>query len=143
VLKGQTPVDRALCHLRVEDGATLDFLPSGRLMANPSQVLAEGQALSLLQRLEASYDLIILDTPPLNAVSDAVLLGASVGGVILVARSGVTATGALAFAMEQFSNIRANVIGTVLNDINFDQDARYDAAYRYYRYDPNSYSVSE
>jgi Mrp family chromosome partitioning ATPase len=76
-------------------------------------------------------------------VSDAVLLGAAVGGVILVARSGVTATGALAFAMEQFSNIRANVIGTVLNDINFDQDARYDAAYRYYRYDPNSYSVSE
>lgn len=143
VLKGQAPVDRALCHLRVEDGATLDFLPSGRLMANPSQVLAEGQALSLLQRLEASYDLIILDTPPLNAVSDAVLLGASVGGVILVARSGVTATGALAFAMEQFSNIRANVIGTVLNDINFDQDARYDAAYRYYRYDPKSYSVSE
>ncbi len=45
--------------------------------------------------------------------------------------------------MEQLENIQVNVIGTVLNDINFDRDAQYDPAYRYYRYDPESYVESK
>ena len=114
-----------------------------RLLENPALVLTESGVSELLQRLEESYDLVILDTPPLNAVSDSMLFGSAVGGVVLVARSGVTAAGALTFAMEQLENIQVNVIGTVLNDINFDRDAQYDPAYRYYRYDPEPYVESK
>jgi tyrosine-protein kinase Etk/Wzc len=143
VLHGELPAEQAVNRLRFQGGISVHFLAAGRLLENPALVLTESGVSELLQRLEESYDLVILDTPPLNAVSDAMLFGSAVGGVVLVARSGVTAAGALTFAMEQLENIQVNVIGTVLNDINFDRDAQYDPAYRYYRYDPESYVESK
>jgi tyrosine-protein kinase Etk/Wzc len=143
VLHGELPVQEAVNRLRFQGGTSVHFLAAGRLMENPALVLTESGVSELLQRLEESYDLVILDTPPLNVVSDAMLFGSAVGGVVLVARSGVTAAGALTFAMEQLENIQVNVIGTVLNDINFDRDAQYDPAYRYYRYDPEPYVESK
>ncbi|HET7553653.1 MAG TPA: polysaccharide biosynthesis tyrosine autokinase [Gemmatimonadaceae bacterium] len=143
VLHGEIAVEQAVNRLRFQGGTSVHFLAAGRLLENPALVLTESGVSELLQRLEDSYDLVILDTPPLNAVSDAMLFGSAVGGVVLVARSGVTASGALTFAMEQLENIQVNVIGTVLNDINFDRDAQYDPAYRYYRYDPDSYVESK
>jgi len=143
VLHGEIPVEQAINRLRFQGGTSVHLLAAGRLLENPALVLTESGVSDLLQRLEESYDLVILDTPPLNAVSDAMLFGSAVGGVMLVARSGITAAGALTFAMEQLENIQVNVIGTVLNDINFDRDAQYDPAYRYYRYDPESYVESK
>lgn len=143
VLQGALPVEQSINRLRFQGGVSVHFLAAGQLLENPALVLTESGVSDLLQRLEESYDLVILDTPPLNAVSDAMLFGSAVGGVMLVARSGVTAAGALTFAMEQLENIQVNVIGTVLNDINFDRDAQYDPAYRYYRYDPESYVESK
>jgi capsular exopolysaccharide synthesis family protein len=143
VLHGEIPVEQAINRLRFQGGTSLHLLAAGRPLENPALVLTESGVGELLQRLEESYDLVILDTPPLNAVSVAMLFGSAVGGVVLVARSGITAAGALTFAMEQLENIQVNVIGTVLNDINFDRDAQYDPAYRYYRYDPESYVESK
>jgi tyrosine-protein kinase Etk/Wzc len=143
VLHGDIAAEQAINHLRFQGGTSVHFLAAGQLLDNPALVLTESAVGELVQRLEDSYDLVILDTPPLNAVSDAMLFGSAVGGVVLVARSGVTAAGALTFAMEQLENIQVNVIGTVLNDINFDRDAQYDPAYRYYRYDPESYVESK
>jgi capsular exopolysaccharide synthesis family protein len=135
--------EAALRRASVGGGLSLDCLTSGKLQQPTTPVLGAEQIFGLLEQLQSAYDLVLVDTPPLNVVSDAAALGAAADGVILVARSGVTAIGALGFGMEQLVNARARVIGTVLNDIDFDRESRYDPTYRYYRYDASCYAEVE
>lgn len=132
VVRGVTPFEYACRQVQVDEGGTLHFLTSGTLPANPSAMLASAELRQLLEQLRGEYDTIILDSPPVNMMTDAALLGASVDGVVIVARAGITHSAALGYAMEQLSHVRARVLGVVLNDIDFRRDVTYDAAYRYY-----------
>jgi len=115
----------------------LSFLTTGALPANPSGLLEAGLA-ALLHRLRDAYDFIVIDSPPVNIISDASLLGLHADGVLLVARSGVTQSGALAYATEQLSRVGVPLLGVVLNDIDFKREAGYDSSYR--QYASNAYS---
>src|SRR5439155_12272204 len=86
----------------------------------------------LLARVREEYDLVIVDTPPVNIITDAAVLAANVDGVVIVARVGVTEASALSYAVEQLRHVRANVLGVVLNDIDLRRDAAYDSAYKYF-----------
>ena len=86
----------------------------------------------MLERLKQHYDTIIVDSPPINVVTDAALLAKYADGVVLIVRSGVTPVQALTFAVEQLRHVRAPILGAVLNDIDFHWDAAYDGAYRFY-----------
>src|SRR5690606_23414605 len=137
VLLEMTPFQNAVRTVRIADSATLDFLSSGILPPNPAELLGSDRMRALLERLEAEYDLIILDAPPLNVVTDAALLGTNADGVMLVARAGRSEKAALSYAGEQLRNVRADVLGAVLNDIDFKRDARYYGkygSYGYYKY---------
>jgi capsular exopolysaccharide synthesis family protein len=142
VLLGTVPFSAAVRHVEVGDSGVLHFLTTGKLPPNAAQLHSSTQARKLLDWLKNEYDLIILDSPPLNVVSDAALLGTNSDGVVIVARAGVTAAGALGFAMEQLQNVRARVLGTVLNDISFKRDVHYDATYEYYGQDVAYYTES-
>jgi succinoglycan biosynthesis transport protein ExoP len=85
----------------------------------------------LLAHAREAYDLVIVDTPPVNIITDAALLGTAVDGVVIVARAGVTGAAALSYAMEQLRHVRAPVLGVVLNDIDMQRDSAYDSAYKY------------
>jgi Mrp family chromosome partitioning ATPase len=87
---------------------------------------------ALLTWAACEFDRVIVDTPPLNVVADAALIGASVDGVVLVARAGVTPFGALSHVAERLRQARMSVLGTVMNDVDFDREGRYDRAYRWY-----------
>jgi len=86
---------------------------------------------SCLRRVSASYDVVIIDAPPVNVVADTILLSAHVDGVLLVARAGVTRLAALAYAREQLAIARAPVIGSILNHVDLQREASYDPAYQY------------
>jgi len=134
VLLEITQFKDAVRTVRIGESATLDFLSSGILPPNPAELLGSERMRSLLKRLEAEYDVIILDAPPLNVVTDAALLGTNADGVILVARAGRSEKAALSYAVEQLRNVRADVLGAVLNDIDFKRDARYYGKYGSYGY---------
>ncbi|HEV7705808.1 MAG TPA: hypothetical protein VGO46_16035, partial [Gemmatimonadaceae bacterium] len=68
----------------------------------------------------------------LNVVADAAILSGVTQGVVLVARSGVTAKAAITYAAEQLRLVRAPLFGTILNDIEPKSYSSYDGAYRYY-----------
>jgi Mrp family chromosome partitioning ATPase len=85
----------------------------------------------VLEEAKDMFDVIVLDSAPLNVVTDAAVIAPHVDSVILVARAGVTDPEALRFAMEQLRIVRAPVLGTVLNDIDPQRDASYDPTYRY------------
>jgi capsular exopolysaccharide synthesis family protein len=132
VVRGAIPLEHAFREVQVDQGGTLHYLTTGTLPANPSGMLASRELHDFLEYLRQIYDTIILDSPPVNMMTDAALLGGVTDGVVIVARAGVTHSDALGFAMEQLSHVRVHVLGVVLNDIDFRRDVTYDAAYRYY-----------
>lgn len=115
----------------------LHFLTTGALPANPSGLLEAGFQ-TLLATLREQFEFIIIDSPPVNIISDASVLGLHADGVLVVARSGVTQSAALAYATEQLSRVGVPLLGVVLNDIDFKREAGYDASYK--QYAGNSYA---
>jgi tyrosine-protein kinase Etk/Wzc len=132
VLAGSVPPHEAIRSVNVgPENGELHFLTSGALPANPSGLLETGFP-ALLAAIRERYDCVVIDSPPVNIISDASVLGLQADGVLLVARSGVTQSGALAYAAEQLTRVKVPVLGVVLNDIDFKRESAYDSSYRYY-----------
>lgn len=93
----------------------LDILPSGKIPPNPSELLGSKAMENLLNELQKEYDIIILDTPPVQAVTDSQILSTKVDGVILVVRAERTKKDSVKFAKESLQKVKANIIGVVLN----------------------------
>jgi capsular exopolysaccharide synthesis family protein len=133
VLLGTAPVKTALRKMEVgESRAVMHYLTAGTRADNPTGLIESERMRELIREMSAEFDRIIIDTPPVNAVTDAALLGSWADGVILIARAGVTERPALTYAVDQLRRVRAPLLGVVLNAIDFRRDAAYDNAYRYY-----------
>jgi tyrosine-protein kinase Etk/Wzc len=132
VLCGTASLESSLQQVQVGDQRMLHFLSSGRSEHSPAPLLESDAMRDLLARVQQDYDFVIIDTPPVNIVTDAAVLGTLVDGVLVVARAGKTDRAALAYAVQQLRHVRAPLVGVLLNDIDFRRDASYDGAYRYY-----------
>ena len=109
----------------------LNIITAGRFTPNPSELLASKKIEKIIEMLKGMYDLIIFDTPPVMAVTDAPLLSTKVDGVLMIVKSYSTDKNALERAITTLQNINAHMVGFVLNDINLSH--RY-ASYGYYKY---------
>lgn len=111
----------------------LFFLAAGTLPPNPAELVGGEQMQATLQALGQEFDLVILDTPPLLAASDAALLGRLVDGVLLVVRAGQTERDAAKQAVRQLAAGRARILGAVLNDPD-SKVGKYGGHYQYEYY---------
>lgn len=109
----------------------LMILPSGNLPPNPAELLGSARMKALLEKLSAGFDLVILDTPPMVAATDASVLGAAADGVVLVVRAGRTDRNLGQHAVQQLASVGARVVGAVLNDPDAEVP-RYSGYYQYY-----------
>lgn len=109
------------------DVDNLDILSCGPIPPNPSELLGSKRMQRMITEAREIYDIVIFDTPPVLAVTDAQVLSATVDGTILVVRSKKTEIGAAQKAVEALQAVNAKVLGTVLND----RDKK-DANYYYY-----------
>jgi len=109
----------------------LKVLTSGDLPPNPSELLGSERMQAIIRQVREQADVLVLDTPPVMAVTDAVVLAPRVDGVLLVVKPGDTKTSALQAAVEQLRRVGANVLGVVLNEVQ-------TKGFRY-RYYSNSY----
>jgi capsular exopolysaccharide synthesis family protein len=114
VLAGQTEVEDAFTTIIV-DGVHLEVLPSGALPSNPSELLESVAMQEVLKALRASYDVIVLDSPPLLRVTDAAVLAAQADGALLVVRMGKTTREEVQSATQRLTAVGARLLGTVLN----------------------------
>ncbi len=96
--------------------ARLSVLPCGSLPMNAANLLSSTRMRVLLDELKETYDIIVLDTPPVLATADAGIVGSLTDGVLLVVRAGATDKNAAQRACQQLANVGARVVGTVLND---------------------------
>ncbi len=115
----------------------LDVLPSGPLPPNPSELLASDSFRKLLDRFSESYDYVIIDTPPVNVVSDAMVMKDAISGILLVLRYAETTYEELSLCMKQLELAQANLLGFVMNDVHTNRGSSY---YNYkYRYKYQDY----
>ncbi|MGH7559299.1 MAG: polysaccharide biosynthesis tyrosine autokinase [Gemmatimonadota bacterium] len=108
----------------------VDLLPVNGQNKSASELLGSAAMKDLLRDLSGHYDLIILDSPPLLAASDAAVLGAMTDGVLLVIRAGYADRGAVQLATKQLTHVGARIVGAVLNDPE-SRVPRYDGQYAY------------
>ncbi|HEV7218318.1 MAG TPA: CpsD/CapB family tyrosine-protein kinase [Terriglobales bacterium] len=94
----------------------LFFIPAGRMVSNPAELLANGRLNSLLNRLESFFDWIIVDAPPAVPISDAALLAKCCDGVLMVVRSNETPFDVARKARMEFKNTA--LVGIVLNGVD-------------------------
>ncbi len=92
----------------------LYVLPAGKVPPNPSEMLGSKALDALLDELAKIYDVIVIDSPPLLAVTDAQILSKKVDGTVLVVRSNFTKKDAVLAAKEVLTKVKANILGTVL-----------------------------
>jgi capsular exopolysaccharide synthesis family protein len=89
---------------------------SGDIPPNPSELLSSERMKNLLKKLRERYDYVIVDLPPVNAVTDALIASRIVDGIIVVVRNDHAVRGALAETMRQLRQAEAHVLGFVYND---------------------------
>lgn len=111
----------------------LFVLPSGQFPPNPSELLGSPAMRAVLRDAKEAFDVVMFDSPPLLAVTDAAVLSTMVDGTILVVRTGVTAREAVKRALTQLRNVHARVFGGVLNDVNV-RGGSYYGGYGHYYY---------
>ncbi|RMF63283.1 MAG: polysaccharide biosynthesis tyrosine autokinase [Calditrichaeota bacterium] len=109
----------------------LTLISCGSLIPNPSELLGSHQMQRFLDEVRRKFDLIVFDTPPLNAATDAVVLGTQVDGTVIVIRAGKTHRDLAKSKLELFSNVPARVIGAILNGTTADMA---HPGYSYYHY---------
>ena len=95
----------------------LDILPSGKIPPNPSEMLSSSAMTNLIEKLKEEYDMVILDSAPLQAVTDAQILSTKADGTILVIRAQRTNREAVIEAKNLLTKVGANIIGTVLHAV--------------------------
>lgn len=117
--------------IKSTDIPNLFVLPCGPLPPNPAELLLTAKFKAVLDELEKHYDLILLDSPPVLAVTDAVVLARISEGVILVAHAGTTTVDDLRGAARHLRAINAPILGVILNDIDVD-DRQYGGYYATY-----------
>lgn len=108
----------------------LTLITSGTIPPNPSELLSSERASLLLKALERQYDVTVIDTPPLDAVSDALTLAAEASGTVIVLEAGRTNVADATKTINALRSVGANILGVVLNKAREHQSSDY---YYYYQ----------
>ncbi|MFZ0217130.1 MAG: polysaccharide biosynthesis tyrosine autokinase [Candidatus Dormiibacterota bacterium] len=118
----------------IEGVADLALLPSGPTPPNPSELLGSARTRAVLGQLQSEFEFVVLDTPPVNAVTDAAVLSSMVDGVILVIESGRTTYSTVLHAKQALDRVGAHVIGAVVNKLRPGGAQGYYSSEYYYGY---------
>ncbi len=124
-------LDQAILHTETEG---LDVILSGSIPPNPSELLASPRMQALLEEMKKRYDYIFIDSPPVNMVTDAVVLAPSSDGVLFLVRANQSERGAVTRALDQLEYAKAKVLGFVLNGLERERSYYGYGKRRYKRY---------
>ncbi|HLT28959.1 MAG TPA: polysaccharide biosynthesis tyrosine autokinase [Myxococcaceae bacterium] len=137
LIVGEGSLERAVKSTEVPG---LFVLPCGPIPPNPAELLHAQGFEKLLAELSETYDRIIFDSPPVNAVADAVVLGAQVDGVVLVLKALQTQRELARRGLRALQDVNANVLGAVLNHVDIESNTYGGYAMSYLR---NNYAYGD
>jgi capsular exopolysaccharide synthesis family protein len=134
LLVGQANASQAI---RKTDVEGLHVLPSGALPPNPSELLESKRFTDFLAHVGHYFDWVLIDSPPVLPVTDAMILSQYVAGVLLVMSADTTPLQAARTAVDQLDVARARILGAVLNRVDLERRAYYYA--QHYREEDERY----
>jgi len=130
VLAGSTELKKVWRRIKVR-GSELWVIPGGTPTPHSAWLLESSEFASLLAGASLDFDQIIIDTPPLNVITDAATVAAGVDAVVLVVRGGQTDREALEMTLERLDRASGPVVGILLNDVDLPE--QYLSHYNYGR----------
>ncbi len=123
---------------------TFDVITAGQVPPNPSELLGSARFKELIENVSQQYSYVIIDTPPMDVVTDALVIAPHTAGLVLVVKDQVTPTDSINRAIEaaKFANI--NLLGAVMNAANPKSGSRYGyRKYGYRKYGYRKYGYSK
>lgn len=120
--------------IRKTDTENLHVLTSGQIPPNPAELFASKQMDNLLSYVKEYFDYVVIDTPPVNVVSDAVILAEKITGYVFVVQSGKNHFYELSYALDTLKQMNGNVVGFVLNDVTGKGSSHYGSYRSRYSY---------
>lgn len=115
----------------------LDYLSRGMSPPNPSELLMGSRFSQVIDRACQEYDLVIMDTPPVLAVTDAAVIGKQAGTALMVARFQVNPPKEIKLAYNRLQNVGVEVRGCIINGMQRKATTAYGYGYYHYTYGPN------
>ena len=116
----------------------LHFIARGQIPPNPSELLMHANFETMLTKLSSLYDLVIVDTPPILAVTDAALVGRLAGTSLIVTRFGLTPVKEIELTLQRFRNNGVDIKGAIFNAVEKKASAYGYGNYGYYQYEYKS-----
>ncbi|MFS2224577.1 polysaccharide biosynthesis tyrosine autokinase [Pantoea sp. B65] len=136
LLSNQTDYAKAI---KTTEVPNLDLIPRGKVPPNPSELLMRPALKELLEWAQKNYDLIIIDTPPILAVTDAAIISKIASTALLVARFGVNTAKEMELCVKRFEHNGTEIKGVILNAVE-KKASGYYGEYGYYSYNYESSS---
>lgn len=116
------------------DGFDFDYITAGNIPPNPAELLSSNKFSNFVEEVKKKYDYIIFDTPPVNAVADALSVVACVKNVVLVCRCGVSITKEVKKAIAALEFAQAKILGFITIDPDNKKIDNYEKYSGYYSY---------
>jgi len=111
------------------------MITAGGLPPNPSELLGSDRMSTLVDQLENDWDMVLFDSPPIVAVTDASMISGEIDAIAMVVKAGQTDRAAVDRALDTIKNVKAPLIGAILNGANPETLAgKYSYYYSYYNY---------
>lgn len=107
--------------------SNLHILPSGKIPPNPAEMINSTTMSNLLEKLKNEYDIVIIDSSPLEAVTDGQILSTKADGTILVLKAGKSKIESVKEAKSLLNKVGANIIGLVINQVSMRKKKYYYA----------------
>ena len=120
----------------------LAAIPTGPIPPNPADLLSSRRLTELIAELRSQYKFVVIDSPPIMAATDAVILSVLVDGVLMVVRSGETPKEAFTRTRDLLAGVKCHMLGVVLNAVDASSPDYY-YSYRYYPYSYGGYGREE
>jgi succinoglycan biosynthesis transport protein ExoP len=120
----------------------LEAIPTGPIPPNPADLLSSRRLTELIAELRTRYKFVVVDSPPIMAATDAVILSVLVDGVLMVVRSGETPKEAFTRTRDLLAGVKCRMLGVVLNAVDASSPDYY-YSYRYYPYSYGGYGRDE
>ncbi len=130
-LSGQMPIEATIKELSIEN---FHYISRGDVPPNPSELLLHPRFQVLMEWASANYDMVIIDTPPILAVTDAAIVGAHAGTTFMVGRFSLNTAKEIDVAKQRFEKNGIEVKGFILNAVVRKASSYYGGNYGYYNY---------
>lgn len=128
IIGEEAAIQRSVLHEK------LDVITSGPIPPNPAELLGSKRMTDFVESMKGKYDKIIVDSPPVNSVTDAVVLSRILDGLIYVVHGGTTTRDMALHGATQLREVDAKPIGAVLNNVDVGKESYYYSHYYHYYY---------